>query len=391
MYKIKTLNKISPVGLKNFDENYSFTEDIDEAQGILVRSYDMLDMEFSDNLLAIARAGAGVNNIPLDKCSEKGIVVFNTPGANANAVKELVIGSLIADARNLHQAMTWVESLAGEPDAASIVEKNKSRFAGRELKGKTMCVIGLGAIGVIVANAAEALGMKVVGYAPFMTVSAAHDMSNTIPFVTDVNAVLKKSDYVTIHVPANADTAAMVNEEFLSQMKKGATLVNFSRDKLVDEKAVADALESGKLRRYITDFPTPKILGTKKVMIIPHLGASTEEAEENCACAAVETMKEYIETGNIQNSVNFPSCDLGPFFPGESISRICILNRNISGMLGIITGKLASMNVNIAKMINKSNGRFACTMIDADCDLDEAFIKEHLIQNPGILSVRVIK
>ncbi len=391
MYNIKTLNKISPVGLKKFNENYRFIENIEEAQGILVRSFDMLDMDFSDNLLAIARAGAGVNNIPLEKCSEKGIVVFNTPGANANAVKELVIGSLIADARNLHQAMLWVNSLEGQADVSKLVEKNKSRFAGRELKGKTICVIGLGAIGVIVANAAEALGMKVIGYAPFMTISAAHNMSNTIPLLTDLGNTLKKCDYVTVHVPATADTAKMINKDMISQMKKGAVLVNFSRDKVVDEEAVIEALESGKLRRYITDFANPTILGKKNVTVTPHLGASTEEAEDNCACAAVDELMEYLETGNIRNSVNFPTCDLGAFVSEPDKARICILNRNISGMLGIITGALADMHVNVAKMINRSNGNFACTMIDADSDVDEAQIKEHLMQNPGILAVRVIK
>ena len=388
MYTIKTLNKISPVGLKKFDKNYRFTEEIDEAQGILVRRFDMLDMDFSDNLLAIARAGAGVNNIPLEKCSERGIVVFNTPGANANAVKELVIGTLIADARNLHQAMLWVDSLVGQADVSKAVEKNKSRFAGRELKGKTICVIGLGAIGVIVANAAEALGMKVIGYAPFMTISAAHNMSNTIPLLTDLGSVLKKCDYVTVHVPATAETASMINKDVIAQMKKGAVLVNFSRDKIVDETAVIEALESGKLRRYITDFANATILGKKNVTVTPHLGASTEEAEDNCACAAVGELMEYLETGNIHNSVNFPACDLGPFLPQAGKSRICILNQNISGMLGAITGALAGMQV---KMINKSNGKLACTMIDADSDVDEKQIKDHLLQNPGILAVRVIK
>lgn len=396
MYQIAALNKISPKGLKKLGDKYAMTEDMNAADGILVRSHDMLTMEFSPQLLAIARAGAGVNNIPLDRCAEEGIVVFNTPGANANAVKELVLTAMLAEARNLYDGMHWVHKLAtkgdpGELGLAKAVEKGKGQFAGREIAGKKICVIGLGAIGVLVANACEALGMDVVGYAPFMTIRAAHDMSSTVPYTTDLDSAIGDCDYVTVHVPASPQTNGMINEELISRMKDGAVLLNFSRDKLVDEDAVLKALDEGKLRKYITDFPNDKIVGHDNIIYIPHLGASTGEAEDNCAMLAVEELKNYIENGNIENSVNFPACSLGKFMPGNGTSRICILNRNVPGILGEITGMLASMDINIANMVNQSRGDFAYTMVDTDALIDEAEITNKLSANAGIIRVRVIR
>ena len=396
MYKIATLNKISPKGLKNLGDKYALTDDIDSACGILVRSQDMLEMQFSYELLAIARAGAGVNNIPLDRCAEKGIVVFNAPGANANAVKELVLTAMLAEARNLYDGMHWVHKLAtkggaGEMGIAKAVEKGKGQFAGHEISGKKICVIGLGAIGVLVCNACEALGMEVIGYAPFMTVRAAHDMSSTVPFTTDLDSVIGDCDYVTIHVPASPQTNHMINAEVIGRMKKGAILLNFSRDKLVDEDAVLEALDSGRLSKYITDFPNDKIVGHENITYIPHLGASTGEAEDNCAILAVEELKNYLENGNIENSVNFPACSLGKFVPGNGHSRICILNKNVPGILGDITGMLADMNINIANMVNQSRNDYAYTMVDTDAIVDEAEISAQLAKNTGIIKVRVIK
>ncbi len=387
MYKIATLNKISPVGLADFTDDYQITEDLNEANGILVRSQDMLTMDFSPNLMAIARAGAGVNNIPLDRCAEQGIVVFNTPGANANAVKELVVAAMLMDARNLAGALDWVGSLGDEENIAKAVEKGKGKFAGNELYGKSICIIGLGAIGVLVANACEDLGMKVTGYAPYMSVIAAHDMSNTIPFVTELDDILPKCDYVSVHVPVRDDTKGMINADFISKMKDGAVLINYSRDKLAVEDDVLAALDSGKLRKYITDFPTNKVFGHKNVFYTPHLGASTEEAEDNCAKKAVAAIRNYLESGNIENSVNMPACSLGKL---TNCARICIINKNIPTMLGKITGILADLGINIENLLNKSRGNYAYTMLDIDSDIDEDKLAEALAID-GILSVRVFK
>lgn len=387
MYKIATLNKISPVGLADFTDDYQITEDLNEANGILVRSQDMLTMDFSPNLKAIARAGAGVNNIPLDRCAEEGIVVFNTPGANANAVKELVVAAMLMDARNLSGALDWVGTLGDEENIAKAVEKGKGQFAGNELFGKSICVIGLGAIGVLVANACEDLGMKVTGYAPYMSVLAAHDMSNTIPFVTDLEEILPKCDYVTVHVPVSDGTKGMINADFISKMKDGAVLVNYSRDKLAVEEDVLAALDSGKLKKYITDFPTNKVFGHKNVFYTPHLGASTEEAEDNCAKKAVAALRNYLENGNIENSVNMPACSLGKI---SGCARICIINKNIPAMLGKITGILADLGINIGNMLNKSRGDYAYTMVDIDSDIDEEKLAKALTVD-GIISVRVLR
>lgn len=386
MFKIATLNKISPVGLSVFSEDYLITDEPKTAAGIVVRSHPMKDMQFSDNLLAIARAGAGVNNIPTDRCAEEGIVVFNTPGANANAVKELVIAGMLISARNLSPALEWIKSV--KEDVAAGVEKNKSQFAGRELRGKTLGVIGLGAIGVLVANAAEALGMKVLGYDPFISLKSAHELSNSIAVISDLAQMLPQCDYVSLHVPFMDETAGMIEQRKLSQMKSGATLLNFSRDKLVNEKSLFEALDSGKLSAYITDFPNDNLVDRKGVILLPHLGASTKEAEDNCAAMAAEEMMEFIESGNIINSVNFPACSLGPLNP-EAISRIVILNKNIPSMLGKITGTLADLNVNIRDLTNKSKGNFACTLMDVDSCINEEELKKAL-NFEGIIRIRII-
>ncbi len=384
MKKIATLNKISQKGLSLFTDDYEIIEDINEAEGIIVRSHDMHEMDFSSNLLAIARAGAGVNNIPVDKCADDGIVVFNTPGANANAVKELVLTGLLMAARNIPDALTWVYGV--QDDVSKTVEKNKSKFAGEEIRGKTLGVIGLGYIGIMVANAAEDLGMKVLGYDPYISVQNAHYLSPSVKIFEEMDAILPHCDYVTLHVPAMKETEKMINADSLSLMKNRAVLLNFSRDKIVDEKAVIDALEEKNLKRYVTDFPTDNLVDVRGVIRIPHLGASTKESEENCAIMAVEQIMDYVENGNIKNSVNFPDCSAGPM---TNDTRVCILNKNIPSMLGQITGILADMGVNIDNLTNKSKGDYAYTLIDIDDEINVKKIKDAL-NFEGIISVRVL-
>jgi D-3-phosphoglycerate dehydrogenase len=387
MYKIATLNKISSAGLNCFTDKYSITENIDEAVGILVRSQDMLEMNFSKNLLTIARAGAGVNNIPMAKCASEGIVVFNTPGANSNAVKELVLAGLLLSARNLYSGINWAYSLTDE--ISNCVEKGKGQFAGTEIKGKTLGIIGLGAIGVAVANSAEALGMKVIGYDPFITWKAAHGLSNTVAIIKSLDDLFPSCDYISIHVPSIAETKGMLNKERFAQMKEGAVLLNFSRDNLVNDYDLLEAIESGKLGEYITDFPNDVLIGKKNIITIPHLGASTEEAEDNCAVMAVEEMMDYLENGNITNSVNYPDASLGLFTPG-SMQRICILNKNIPGVIGSITGILSESKINIEDLLNRSKGDFAYTLVDILSDIDEADLISKLKMD-GIISVRILK
>jgi len=386
MHKIATLNQISDKGLERFTDDYTFSGDIDSAEGIIVRSHDMLDMKFSKNLLAIARAGAGVNNIPVERCSEEGIVVFNTPGANANAVKELVISGMLLAARNLPNALDWTRSLT--KNVAEEVEKGKKQFAGNEIKGKTLGIIGLGYIGVMVANAAERLGMHVIGHDPAINWKAAHALSRKIPLVSDLEELLPQCDYISIHVPAMESTKDMINEKRLSKMKKGVCFLNFSRDNLVNEKDLLAAIESGIVRKYITDFPNDYLIGKKGVLCLPHLGASTEEAEELCAIMAADQMVDFLENGNIKNSVNYPTISLGHFDSTGAECRICILNKNIPSMLQKITSALA--DVNISDMVNKSKGDFACTMIDIDSRVDCEELKNQLTFE-GIVSVRIIK
>lgn len=384
MYKISTLNKISSKGLHRFSQDYTIVDDINQSHGILVRSQDMHSMDFSDNLLAIARAGAGVNNIPVDLCSQKGIVVFNTPGANANAVKELVLTGILMAARNLTSAIEWTKTLT--EDVSKVVEKNKSKFAGHEIKGKTLGVVGLGSIGVMVANAAEDLGMHVLGYDPYMTVQSAHELSRTVEIHENLDAILPKCDYITIHVPFMEQTKELINEKRFNLMKNGVCLLNFSRDQIVNEADVLSALESGKVRKYITDFPTEKYLCVDQIVCIPHLGASTQESEDNCAMMAVDQLMDYLENGNITNSVNFPSCSLGIC---SSMGRIAVLNKNVPAMLGKITGILAEMNINISDLINRSKGELAYTLIDIDSPVDEGELKKALDVD-GIIAVRVV-
>lgn len=389
MYKIATLNKISPKGLRTLTDNYQIIDDPDQADGIIVRSADMHEMSFSKDLLAIARAGAGVNNIPLERCASQGIVVFNSPGANANAVKELVITGMLMASRHVPEALRWTAAL--KEDVKKTVEKGKSQFAGNEIKGKTLGVIGLGAIGVLVANAARQLGMKVIGYDPYISLKSAHELSNKIPVTSDMGEILEVSDFITIHVPAIDSTKGMFDARRFGQMKDGAVLLNYARDTLVNEDALLDALESGKLRYYLTDFPNSTLIGHDKVIATPHLGASTAEAEDNCAQMAAEELMEYIEKGNISNSVNYPNCSLGEMDPEANV-RIAILNRNIPSMLGKITGILADFNINIRNMTNTSKGDYACTLIDIDGDEDvtaEEFL--HEMDFEGIVSVRLLR
>ena len=387
MYKISTLNKISPVGLASFNSKYSFTDDVSLANGILVRSQDMTDMEFSKNLLAIARAGAGVNNIPLERCAKQGIVVFNTPGANANAVKELVLAGMFLAARNIPAGIGWACTL--DSNVSKEVEKGKAQFAGSEIKGKTLGVIGLGAIGIAVANSAEFLGMNVIGYDPFITWRAAHELSNTVNIVKKLEQILPKCDFITIHVPSMEETKGMFDTSKFKLIKEGCVLLNFSRDNIVNDDDLLVALEEGRIKKYVTDFPNDKLINKEKVICIPHLGASTEEAEDNCAEMAAQELMDYIENGNITNSVNYPDCSLSDFESGVG-QRICILNKNIPAIINKVTGILAESNINIRDLLNKSKGEYACTLIDIDSDVNEADLKEKL-SIEGIISIRVLK
>lgn len=387
MYKYNCLNPIAQVGLEKFDENYVKTEKAEEADAVLVRSASMHEMEFGANLKVIARAGAGVNNIPLDKCAEKGIVVFNTPGANANGVKELVIAGMLLAARDIIGGINWVQEHEEDGDLVKMTEKKKKAFAGTELEGKTLGVIGLGAIGVLVANAATHLGMEVYGYDPYVSVDAAWKLSRNIHHAKTVDELYKECDYITIHVPALKDTIGMINKDAISLMKKDVVILNLSRDLLVNSEDMVDALVSGQVKCYVTDFPTPEIAGVKGAIVIPHLGASTEESEDNCAMMAVKETKDYLENGNITHSVNYPDCDMGVKGDG---SRITILHHNIPNMLGQFTALLAKADMNISLMANKSKKEYAYTMIDVDGDV-AADVAEELEKIEGVLKVRVIK
>ncbi len=386
-YKFACLNNISPIGLKNFTNKYEQVSELSEANGILVRSASMHEMEFSDNLFAIARAGAGVNNIPLQKCAEKGIVVFNTPGANANGVKELVFAGMLLASRDIVEGVDWVRAGKGKEDIAKIAEKEKKKFAGTELQGKKLGIIGLGAIGVLVANAAVNLGMDVYGYDPYVSVDSAWHLSRKITHVLNVDDIYKKCDFITIHVPLLDSTRNMIGKEALSKMKKGVILVNMARDLLVDEEAVVAAIEAGKVRRYVSDFPNPTVAGKKGCITTPHLGASTEESEINCAKMAVDELKDYLENGNIKNSVNYPSCDMGICTAG---GRVCIFHKNQPSMITQFTQILGASGVNIAGMANKSKKEVAYTLIDFDDPTDKEIIKK-LTGIKDVYRVRVIK
>ena len=386
MYKYHCLNPISNVGLGELDENYVVTENPDEADAIFVRSAKMHEMEFGKNLKAVARAGAGVNNIPLDRCADEGIVVFNTPGANANGVKELAIAGMLLAARDIIGGINWVQEYEEDGDIAKITEKKKKAFAGTEIQGKKLGVIGLGAIGVQVANAAVNLGMEVYGYDPYVSVASAWNLSRSIHHAETVDELYNQCDYITIHVPATEDTKGMIDKNAISLMKKGVVILNFARDVLVNQEDIVDALVSEKVRCYVTDFPTKEIVGVKGSIVIPHLGASTEESEDNCARMAASELRDFLENGNIHHSVNYPDCDMGK---KSSAARITVLHRNVPKMLGQFTGILAEEGINISLMTNKSRGEYAYTMIDADAAVP-AEVEKKISEAEGVLRVRIL-
>ncbi len=386
MYKFHCLNPISDVGLERMTEEYVPVSEPSKADAILVRSASMHEMELGSDLKAIARAGAGVNNIPLEKCAEQGIVVFNTPGANANGVKELVIAGMLLASRDIIGGINWVQENEEDGNIAKDAEKAKKAFSGCELDGKKLGVIGLGAIGVLVANAATHLGMEVYGYDPYVSVDSAWRLSRSIHHAKTVDEIYKECDYITVHVPATESTKGMIEKDAINLMKKGVVILNFARDVLVDEEAMIDALVTGQVKHYVTDFPTPVIAGVKGAIVIPHLGASTEESEDNCAKMAVKEMMDYLENGNIRNSVNYPDCDMGK--PGTS-KRLVLLHHNIPNMIGQFTTVLARDNMNIADMSNKSKGEYAYTMIDIDSDIPQG-VADDLKRIEGVLRVRVI-
>ena len=387
MFKIDYLNPISPKGTALWTEDYQTAENINDADAVMVRSAQMHDMQFPEKLLAVARAGAGVNNIPLTRCAEEGIVVFNTPGANANGVVELALCGMLLGCRDIVGGIEWVQSIKDEVDVAKKVEKGKSKFAGHEIKGKKLGVIGLGAIGGPLANAAVKLGMEVYGCDPFISIDAAWRLDSSIIHVKNREDIFAQCDIISVHVPLLDDTRKMINEQTIAMMKDGVIVLNFARDALVDDDAMEAALKSGKVKRYITDFPNDRTAGMEGVVAIPHLGASTEESEDNCAKMAVRQVMNYLENGNIVNSVNFPSCDMGVC---TKPARVTILHRNIPNLLSRFTTAVAACGINISDMLNRSKGEFAYTMLDLDGDVSDASV-EHLKQIDGVLRVRVIK
>lgn len=386
MYQYHCLNPIAGVGLEQFTEDYTAVDQMEDADAVLVRSAAMHDLELHRNLKVIARAGAGVNNIPLDRCAEEGIVVFNTPGANANGVKELVIAGLLMASRDIVGGIDWVKTHEEDGDLAKAAEKAKKAFAGCELQGKKLGVIGLGAIGVLVANTAFHLGMDVYGYDPYLSVDAAWKLSRHIHHAKTVDELYRECDYITIHVPALDSTKGMINKDTIGLMRDGVVVLNFARDVLVNEEDMVDALLTGKVKRYVTDFPNPTIAGVKNTIVIPHLGASTEESEDNCAKMAVKEVREFLENGNIRNSVNYPNCDMGP---RNGDTRVVILHRNIPNMIGQFTTILAEDGINISDMTNKSKKEYACSILDVENEVTETVLKD-LENIEGVLRVRVI-
>lgn len=386
MYKIKTYNKISKTGLEVFDDKYTVGDEVENADGAIVRSASLHDTEFPESLKAIARAGAGTNNIPIDRCSEQGIVVFNTPGANANAVKELVIAGMLISSRRVISGIEWAKTLKGNgTEVGKMVEKGKSAFAGPEIKGKSVGVIGLGAIGVMVANAANALGMKVYGYDPYLSVKSAWNLTHNAVHIFDINEIFEKCDYITIHVPLTDGTKNLVNKDAIAKMKDGVRILNFARGGLVNNDDIKAALESGKVAAYVTDFPSDDVLGVDGVIAIPHLGASTPESEDNCAGMAAKELIDYIENGNIVNSVNLPEITM----PRSGENRVCVIHRNIPNMLTAITGIFAGDNINIENLLNKSRGDYAYTMLDIGA-ADISAVAEKIGAIDGVIRVRVI-
>ncbi len=387
MFQIKTLNKIAPVGLEKLDKaKYTVSDDCADPAGILVRSADMLEAPLPESLLAIARAGAGTNNIPIPRCSEAGIVVFNTPGANANAVKELTVCALLLASRKVAGGNKWLDAQAAQGvEVSEVVEKGKSQFVGPELWGKTLGVIGLGAIGVQVANVATSLGMNVVGYDPFLSVHWALSLSRAVHFTEDLDELYRQSDYITLHLPQNKDTKGMVDAAAIAKMKNGARLINMARGGLISEGDVVDALKAGKLAAYVTDFPTSTVLAAPNVTALPHLGASTPESEDNCAVMAARELRDYLEDGNIVNSVNLPNCEM----PWSGAARLCIIHRNSPGILASITAALSEEGMNVENMTNKSKGDYAYTIVDVDARPAPATV-EHIQAMEHILRVRVL-
>lgn len=387
MIKVNCLNPIAACGMDLLDDKYEKTDDFAAADAVLVRSAAMHDMELSDNLLAVARAGAGVNNIPLDKCAEKGIVVFNTPGANANGVKELVIAGLLLASRDLMGGYSWVKENASDENIGKAVEKQKSKYAGCEIQGKKLGVIGLGAIGAKVANIAYRLGMEVYGYDPYVSVDAAWRLSSHVKHIKNVEDIYRECDYITIHVPALDSTKGMLNKDAFAMMKDGVKVLNFARDILVNDDDMIEALAAGKVAKYVTDFPNAKIAGVDNVITLPHLGASTEESEDNCAIMAVRQIRDYIENGNIKNSVNYPACDAGVC---SDVSRITVCHKNIPNMITQFTGVFAAKEINVSDMVSKSRGDWAYTILDVSAKADDSILDE-IKAIDGVVKVRVVK
>ena len=387
MTKINCLNPIAACGMDLFNDNYEKTDNFAEADAVLVRSAAMHDLELSDNLVAVARAGAGVNNIPLDKCAEKGIVVFNTPGANANGVKELVVAGLLLASRDLMGGYKWVKENASDENIAKAVEKAKSQFAGCEVMGKKLGVIGLGAIGAKVANIGFRLGMDVYGYDPFVSVDAAWRLSSHVRHITNVEDIYRDCDYITIHVPALDSTKGMLNKDAFAMMKDGVKILNFARDILVNDDDIIEALGSGKVGCYVTDFPNAKIAGVDKVITLPHLGASTAESEDNCAVMAVQQIMDYIENGNIKNSVNYPACDAGVC---SATSRLTICHKNIPNMITKFTGVLSADGINVSDMVSKSKGDWAYSILDISAAANDKALAD-IKSIDGVVKVRVVK
>ena len=387
MVNVNCLNNISQVGLKLFTDDYNLESSFEDAQAVLVRSAKMHDLELSDNLIAIARAGAGVNNIPLDKCAEAGVVVFNTPGANANAVKEQVIAAMLLASRDIIGGNKWVADNKDDADIAKSTEKAKKAFAGQEIKGKKLGVIGLGAIGQLVANAAIALGMEVYGYDPYLSVNAAWNLSSMVKHIVNVEDIYKECNYITVHVPALDSTKGMINKAAFDMMQDGTVIINCARDVLVDEAAIGEALKSGRVKKYVTDFPNTTTAAMEGAIVLPHLGASTEEAEENCAEMAVKELRNFIENGNIVNSVNYPACDMGVC---TSTGRIAVCHKNVPAVISKITSIFGDAGINIEEMANKSRGEYAYSLFDVDKAVDDNVV-EKLATAEGIIKVRMVK
>ena len=387
MFNYTCLNPIAGVGLDLFSEDYKKVDDIKNAQAALVRSAAMHDMELGDEVLAVARAGAGVNNIPLEKCAEKGIVVFNTPGANANGVKELVFAGMLYASRDIVGGIDWCLDNQNDENIAKTAEKQKKNFAGTEISGKKLGVIGLGAIGVLVANAATHMGMEVYGYDPYISVNAAWSLSRSVKHISNVEDIYRECDFITIHVPLLDSTKKMINAEAIAMMKPTAIVLNFARDLLVDEEAMVDALAAGKIRKYVSDFPNTTTVGAKGCIVTPHLGASTEESEDNCAIMAVREIRDYLENGNIVHSVNFPDCNMGACM---TAGRIGILHRNEKGIIAKYTTILGEADINVSDMTNKGKGDYAYSLIDVDSAVtDDVVAKLQAVE--GVLRVRVVK